>query len=62
MRHERLLEILPFNDISRAAPARKFAKTPLRILYNRKVPQEHSHSALLASVRTSLALNNPDNI
>ncbi|KAL8890844.1 MAG: hypothetical protein Q9215_002070 [Flavoplaca cf. flavocitrina] len=29
---------------------------------NREVPQEHSHSAFLASVRTGLALDNSDNI
>ncbi|KAL8949919.1 MAG: hypothetical protein Q9222_004008 [Ikaeria aurantiellina] len=36
--------------------------TPLGSLTRREVPQEHSHNSFLASVRTSLAKNNPDNI
>jgi len=32
--------------------------TPVR----REVPQEHSHNGIIAVVRTSLAVNNPDNI
>ena len=36
--------------------------SPLRVLDPREVPQEHSHNAILASVRASLALNNPSNI
>ncbi|KAL9597894.1 MAG: hypothetical protein Q9219_004847 [cf. Caloplaca sp. 3 TL-2023] len=35
---------------------------PLRSLLAREVPQEHSHNVFLASVRTSLNLNNPDKI
>ncbi|KAL8993742.1 MAG: hypothetical protein Q9169_006124 [Polycauliona sp. 2 TL-2023] len=62
MRHEALLSILAFSAISRAAPTRTPAKAPIRTLYNREVPQEHSHNTFLASVRTSLALDNPDNI
>ncbi|KAI4221832.1 MAG: hypothetical protein LQ349_007755 [Xanthoria aureola] len=65
MKHETLLSILAISAISaisQAAPARKPSRDPLRTLYNREVPQEHSHNTFLASVRTSLALNNPDNI
>jgi hypothetical protein len=42
-------------------PRNKFT-LPTRILQGREVPQEHSHNQFLATVRTSLALNNPDNI
>ena len=42
------------------ASARPFS--PGRPLRTREVPQEHSHNKYLASVRTSLAQNNPDNI
>ncbi|KAL8669485.1 MAG: hypothetical protein Q9168_005919, partial [Polycauliona sp. 1 TL-2023] len=62
MRHETLFSILAFCAITQAAPAHKPAKAPVRTLYNREVPQEHSHNTFLASVRTSLALDNPDNI
>ena len=54
MRHETILSVLAFSAISTAAP--------LRRLHAREVPQEHSHNTFLDSVRTSLALNNPDNI
>lgn len=54
MRHELLLSVLTFSAINSAAPLRK--------LEAREVPQEHSHNTFLDSVRTSLALNNPDNI
>ena len=54
MRHETLLSILALSAINQAAP--------VRMLYGREVPQEHSHNTFLASVRTSLAANNPDNI
>ncbi|KAL8759844.1 MAG: hypothetical protein Q9199_000491 [Rusavskia elegans] len=48
--------------VSQAAPARKPSQDPLRTLHNREVPQEDSHYTSLANVRTSLALDNPDNI
>lgn len=54
MRQETLLWMLAFNRIGQAAP--------LRQLHVREVPQEHSHNTFLASVRTSLAMDNPDNI
>lgn len=62
MRHATLLSILAISAMTQAAPARKPSRDPLRTLYNREAPQEHSHNTFLASVRTSLALNNPDNI
>ena len=31
-------------------------------LVAREVPQEHSHQAIITAVKTSLDLNNPDNI
>ncbi|KAL8849885.1 MAG: hypothetical protein Q9221_005151 [Calogaya cf. arnoldii] len=62
MRHESLFAVLAFSAVSQAAPAQKRSKAPFRTLYNREVPQEHSHNTFLASVRTSLALDNPDNI
>lgn len=54
MKHDTLLSVLAFSVITTAAPLRK--------LHAREVPQEHSHNIFLDSVRTSLAINNPDNI
>lgn len=62
MRHETLLYILASCAINQAAPVRRSPKVPVRILYGREVPQEHSHNTFLDSVRTSLAADNPDNI
>ncbi|KAL8733974.1 MAG: hypothetical protein Q9166_001735 [cf. Caloplaca sp. 2 TL-2023] len=59
---ETLLSILAFSAIGQAAPARKSSKVPLGVLHHREVPQEHSHNPFLASVRASLASNNPDNM
>ncbi|KAL8965477.1 MAG: hypothetical protein Q9183_003831, partial [Haloplaca sp. 2 TL-2023] len=54
MRYETLLSILASSAISQASP--------LRRLRAREVPQEHSHESILEGVRTSLALDNPENI
>ncbi|KAL8796926.1 MAG: hypothetical protein Q9182_007273 [Xanthomendoza sp. 2 TL-2023] len=54
MRQETLFWTLAFGAIGQAAP--------LQRLHAREVPQEHSHNSFLASVRTSLALDNPDSI
>ncbi|KAL8808006.1 MAG: hypothetical protein Q9200_004448 [Gallowayella weberi] len=54
MRQETLVWTLAFGAIGQAAP--------LQWLHAREVPQEHSHNSFLASVRTSLALDNPDSI
>ncbi|KAL8904616.1 MAG: hypothetical protein Q9171_006991 [Xanthocarpia ochracea] len=62
MRHETLLYIFAFSALSHAAPAHTFSRSPLRKIHSREVPQEHSHNTFLASVRASLALDNPDNI
>ena len=62
MRYETLLFVLAFSAVSHAAPAHTLSRSALRKTHNREVPQEHSHNTFLASVRASLALNNPDNI
>ncbi|KAI4260320.1 MAG: hypothetical protein L6R42_004106 [Xanthoria sp. 1 TBL-2021] len=58
----KIVRAMPPDAVSQAAPARKPSQDPLRTLHNREVPQEDSHYTSLANVRTSLALDNPDNI
>lgn len=43
------------------APRNKFS-VPGELIETREVPQEHSHERFITTVRTNLALNNPDNI
>ena len=62
MKYEVLLSILAFSAVNQATPIQRSPTTPVRMLYGREVPQEHSHDVFLDSVRTSLAANNPDNI
>lgn len=48
-----LLALLSLSATSSALPIR---------LFQREVPQEHSHESILSAVRTTLNLNNPDGI
>lgn len=56
MKYHSLLSYVYLSALAQAAP------TSIHSLNRREVPQEHSHNLFLASVRTSLAKNNPDNI
>lgn len=60
MKYETSALILAFLSVATAIPVRQAA--PAYRLRGREVPQEHSHNTFLDSVRTSLALNNPDGI
>lgn len=62
MKYDRAFIVSALCALSQAAPVLETQKTPARSLRGREVPQEHSHNVFLASVRTSLATNNPDNI
>ena len=53
-------EVLVTLALLSLASARPF--NVVRHIKAREVPQEHSHNTFLASVRASLATNNPDNI
>lgn len=66
MKYETATVLIAFFGIAAAAPMpearNKLVLPPVRTLRGREVPQEHSHNQFLATVRTSLATNNPDNI
>jgi hypothetical protein len=61
MKYDTALILLAFFGLSSAAPVRE-SKVPRYEIQGREVPQEHSHNKFLASVRKTLALNNPDQI
>jgi hypothetical protein len=63
MKYEAFALMVAFLSLSSAAPIAdpKNKVMPSPIL-RREVPQEHSHEKFLTSVRTSLNLNNPDQI
>jgi len=60
MKYETATLLVAFFGLTVAAPMPK--AVPTYTLRGREVPQEHSHNKFLASVRTSLALNNPNDI
>lgn len=66
MKYETITVIVAFLGLTSAAPIaearNKFVLPPARMLRGREVPQEHSHNQFLATVRTSLATNNPNSI
>jgi hypothetical protein len=65
MKYETATILLAFFGLATAVPmaeAKNEFEIPARMLRGREVPQEHSHEQFLTTVRTLLALNNPDGI
>ncbi|OBT68592.1 hypothetical protein VE03_01747 [Pseudogymnoascus sp. 23342-1-I1] len=64
MKYETAVVFLAFFGLSHAAPMteKRSQLLPRYAIRGREVPQEHSHNKFLDSVRTSLNLNNPDEI
>jgi len=64
MKYDTGLLFLAFFGLSSAAPVQESRSTliPRYKIRGREVPQEQSHNKFLASVRKTLALNNPDQI
>lgn len=64
MKYETAVVLLAVFGISSTAPVAgpQSHLLPRYAIRGREVPQEHSHNKFLASVRTSLNLNNPDQI
>lgn len=65
MKYETATILIAFFGLAASAPVpepKNVFKLPVRTLRAREVPQEHSHNDFIATVRTSLATNNPNNI
>ncbi|KFY23539.1 hypothetical protein V493_05791 [Pseudogymnoascus sp. VKM F-4281 (FW-2241)] len=64
MKYETAAVLLAFFGLSHAAPIaeKRSQLLPRYEIRGREVPQEHSHNKFLESVRTSLNLDNPDEI
>lgn len=64
MKYETAVILLAFFGLGHAAPIaeKRSQLLPRYAIRGREVPQEHSHNKFLDSVRTSLNLDNPDEI
>lgn len=64
MKYETAVVLIAFFGLSHAAPIaeKRSQLLPRYAIRGREVPQEHSHNKFLDSVRTSLNLDNPDEI
>jgi hypothetical protein len=64
MKYDTAVILIAFFGLSQAAPIvdKRSQLLPRYAIRGREVPQEHSHNKFLDSVRTSLNLNNPDQI